>query len=54
MYLDTIVFPTGVIGYFSDEFYSSWTAWLGAVLIASIIFIEKKGCQAYELIKKMR
>ena len=54
MYLDTIVFPTGVIGYFSDEFYSSWTAWLGAVLMASLIFIEKKGLQAYELIKRMR
>ena len=41
VYVDTILFPTGVLAYFSDEFYSSWTAWLGCALLASTIYIEK-------------
>ena len=40
VYLDSIILETGVIAHFSDEFYSSWTAWLGSLLVGSIIFIE--------------
>jgi hypothetical protein len=40
VYLDSIILETGVIAHFSDEFYSSWTAWLGCVLVGSVIFIE--------------
>ena len=41
LYFDTILIPTGTVGYFFDEYWSSWTAWLGFFLISCIIFLEK-------------
>jgi len=54
VYVDTIMFPTGVIAYFSDEFYSSWTAWLGCFLLASLSYIENKCIQVYSILREMR
>ena len=50
MYLDTILLEKGVIAFFFDEFMSSWTAWLGCIFVASLIFIEKAVVDAYKLL----
>ena len=42
----------GVIAYFYDEFMSSWTAWLGVILICSTIVIEKSFFDMLSLIGK--
>jgi len=51
VYLDSIILETGVIAHFSDEFYSSWTAWLGSLLVASIIFIEWGAVKAVQYLQ---
>ena len=43
LYLDSVLLTTGAIAFFFDEYFSSWTAWLGVLLMASILLIEK-GC----------
>ena len=41
LYMDSILLTTGEIAYFFDEYLSSWTAWLGVLLIGSLLIIEK-------------
>ena len=41
VYLDSIIMQKGVIAFFFDEFWSSWTAWLGCLFVASLIYLEK-------------
>ena len=41
VYLDSIILTQSAIAYFFDEFMSSVNAWLGCVLVASTIYIEK-------------
>ena len=43
LYMDSIMLTTGPIAYFLDEYFSSMTAWLGVLLMAAILLIEK-GC----------
>ena len=42
LYIDSVFFTTGVIAYFFDEFMSSATAWLGCLLLASTVFLERE------------
>ena len=53
LYLDSILFTNGVIAYFFDEWLSSTTAWLGVILIASFIFVEKATVDAVNLIQEL-
>ena len=52
VYLDSIWLTKGVIAYFMEEFTSSWTAWLGCCLIASLIFIEKASIDAIKFYRE--
>ena len=51
LYLDTILLPRGEVAYFFDEFWSSWTAWLGLVLLCCSVFIEKSVSDAIQILK---
>ena len=39
-YLDSVIFTTSTIAYFSDEFYSSEAAVFGTLFLVYLIFIE--------------
>ena len=54
VYLDSIFLPQGVIAFFFDEYWSSWTAWLGCVFIASLIYLEKAVIDAISLLKDVK
>jgi len=41
VYFDSELHTTGEIAHFFDEYLSSWTAWLGVILVASLVIIEK-------------
>jgi len=41
VYLDSILMVQGDIAYFSEEFYSSRTAWLGCLLLALLVYVEQ-------------
>lgn len=41
IYLESIILTKTVIAYFMDEFMSSSTAWLGCLLVAASVYIEK-------------
>ena len=51
LYLDSIILTKGPIAYFFDEFMSSWTAWLGCILIACLLVVEKAILDAYDLMR---
>ena len=51
IYLDSILLKTSVIAYFSDEFYGSWTAWLGVLLISFLVPFESGAKRAVLLIR---
>ena len=53
VYLDSIFLPEGVIAFFFDEYWSSWTAWLGCLLVASLIYLEKAVLDAIRLLRKL-
>lgn len=50
LYLDSVMF-TNAISYFFDEFFSSWTAWLGCFFVLSTMFIEKACLDAWSILK---
>ena len=54
VYLDSIFLPEGVIAYFFDEYWSSWTAWLGCMLVASLIYLEKAVLDAMKLLNNCK
>ena len=45
LYLDSVIL-TSDISYFFGEWLGSWTAWLGCILVAGIVLIEKAGMDA--------
>mmetsp|Transcript_34771 Transcript_34771/g.42736 ORF Transcript_34771/g.42736 Transcript_34771/m.42736 type:complete len:125 (+) Transcript_34771:1442-1816(+) len=47
VYLDSVMLTTGQIAYFFDEYLSSWTAWLGVVLVGSLLMVEKATTDAW-------
>ena len=53
LYLDSVIFSTGTIAYFSDEFYSSVNAVFSTILIAFLIYLEKMGYRAVSLLRSM-
>ena len=53
-YADSKILDTGVIAHFYDEFMSSKTAWLGVLLVGSLIFIEKACLDMAQLLKEYR
>jgi len=53
LYIDTIFFTKGVIAYFSDEFYSSWTAWLGCALLVFWLYVENRVIEVFDLLRSM-
>ena len=48
VYLDSVLLTTKEIAYFFDEYLSSWTAWLGVLLVGSMLFVEKGLVDAYD------
>jgi len=54
LFLDSILIKTGVIAYFFDELMSSWTAWLGCLLVGSIIIIEKAFINMVTMLRKIK
>ena len=53
LYLDSVIFTSGTIAYFSDEFYSSVNAVLSTIIIAFLIYLEKMGYRAVMLLRSM-
>lgn len=53
VYFDSIYLTQGVIAYFSEEFYSSGSAWLGCLFIGLMVFVEGVCLNAYKLIQEM-
>ena len=51
LYLDTIILTRSDIAYFFDEFWSSWTAWLGFALLGCLVYVEKAVYDAIKIIK---
>jgi len=49
VYLDSIMLTQGQIAYFFDEYMSSWTAWLGVLLVGSLLLIEKAVLDAWRM-----
>ena len=41
----------GEVAYFFDEFWSSWTAWLGLILLSCSVFIEKSASDAIQILR---
>ena len=53
LYVDSTLF-TNVISHFFDEFFGSWTAWLGCILVAFLLPVEMAVVDGWKLFKKLR
>lgn len=53
IYFDSVWLTQGVIAYFSEEYYSSGTAWLGCLFVGLMVFVEGTCLNAYKLIQEM-
>ena len=53
VYTISRVLNMSVIAHFFDEFFSSWTAWLGCLFVASIIYLEKALVDGIKLLKSL-
>ena len=49
-YLDSIVFTRGPIAYFFDEYFASWTAWLGCLFLVLFFYTEKAVVDAFNIV----
>ena len=50
LYLDSELHKKGEIAHFFDEYMSSWTAWLGVVLVACLLVIEQAVINAFKML----
>ena len=49
LYMDSVILTSGPIAYFFDEWFASWTAWLGVLLVACSLYIENAAVDSYKI-----
>ena len=54
LYLESKILTKSVVAYLMDEYFSSNVAWLGCLLVASTIFIEKALFDMIDLMKTIQ
>ena len=49
LYMDSVILTAGPIAYFFDEWFASWTAWLGVLLVACSLYVENAAVDSYKI-----